>query len=793
VLCRDGWFELLTSTLEHMHTCAQLHKRSPNALLLCPLELSVIASRTLPAERCASASALIKRHLMPSNAAPADMHFHVMWPQTPRRFHAVKGVPAVPEEAAQGLLDVGWLNVINLAVACTHSGRSSGEVLIAVAVRSMLPDCSGSPQPVLPLADVTVTVESDLGVASMPASPVPLWRSTSARVSRSGTSAAGSMADNAPARDAQRLMKSSSVDNNMEMNALAEHQAVWMPAAVEGAVGGAQAAPVAAGRASERMTQLLPGEWAVFAVRLQPGKAEHVSVQALTLLLGRCCTVNFALDSASAVQPGQVQPLICGAPAYPLSTGMVGRDAPFGRMATILEPGSLSLSLTPGALPPVRVVLSEPVGLVHVGEVACITATVTSLGVSPVARSLTILARQRGATAGAATAGGSVPCRIYTGDTFADAVPLQNAGLELPVLAKGVAHTVVIWVLGEGKGEGDLEVGVEGWPEESLQRWHFEVLEPFMFVAKLTTSTAQAVLMLGADGGGGDDEDARKAASLHVPCGCRCVMTLLATSVVPFPIALERLELGDMEASWALHGSSCENLASESQVLFKNDVFAASFELSTPQAAGQVPLGALRLQCRRLDNVGSTVVREKLVARLDGVANLEKVAAGKASRFVLRHELPKVTVCSEIVSARLRMPSHATVGQPFQLVLIVTVAACMPAARLTVRATIGASGAVKLDVQQAQIVVATGDKPCEVTWHAVGQEAGQVAVLGTVEVESGLDEQSGAHTSNASESRVPGVTPQLDGAPIGKGWIRNGEHVLELQGGMLLVKAPEGQ
>ena len=591
---RDGWLGLLAHSLQDMQRCAQLQQRNASAML-CGLELAVIAQQPAAAERAALAATSIAQHLQiegtAKQAQDAAMQFDVDWRELPSRGRPPVG--AGPKSArppsvvpnVDGLADWGWLNVVNVAASCSHSGNANGDVILAVAVRNMLPrgesiSSSGAAATAeaastgaatgaaLPLSGIDLIVTSDLGFACLRAAAVHLKPGSAAGVR---SSVDGSVTESR--RSAETMMRAhSGLESVEELDSLPQHRAAWHEG--EAAALGA-ATPVATNASSH--TSVAEGQWAVYALRLRPGDASFVQLQAAHVRFGVRCRVRFAIAALQAARPSA--PLLSASPTHTLHAGMVGRDAPFGRMATALTPGQLRLSLGRDVLPDVKVTLTDPVGIMHVGEAVCLEATLTAAAMSSATRALSIVARPRSGSEKEST---SLPCQLYIGPSFADAELIEDGRVSLPVLAKGVAHTLYIWIVGEGPCEGDLEVGMSDWPPEAMQlrRWHFEVLEPFTFVAKFTTPEACAVLMRRPDAAAASApmDTPRSAAStqtsapvappaaLHVPARHAVIMTLLATSVVPFPVALERLELGGVPEEWQLQGSSCESLADAPQV-----------------------------------------------------------------------------------------------------------------------------------------------------------------------------------------------------------------------------------
>jgi hypothetical protein len=223
------------------------------------------------------------------------------------------------------------------------------------------------------------------------------------------------------------------------------------------------------------------------------------------------------------------------------------------------------------------------------------------------------------------------------------------------------------------------------------------------------------------------------------------------------------------------------------QVMYKNDVYAASFRLGTPTAAGRARLGALWLQCRRLSDDGKSASRR--TAGLNRSANLDakgvaSAAAGsRVGRFVLQHRLPEVQVFDSAVAASLRMPAQAEVGSPFELAMTVETdgAFARGGSALRVKASVGTTGAVQLLGDRIKTVAVEAGAPCEVSWQAVGKEKGFVDVLGTVEPDSEATTVRAGDSGGAVVDATSAESPaRSDSATT--------DFALELTGGMMLTK-----
>ena len=154
-VCREGWHRLLAHTLEYSRDCAQqLHAAAP--LVICSLELSVVG-RGLPAphrtalcrqalQACTSdhphAHALADAPPVASGGAEqagtkapeTNLSFQVQWT------NMSSGPP--DRSGGSSVIDHGWLNVLNLSVSCAETGSTAGDVVVAVALRNMLPPAS---------------------------------------------------------------------------------------------------------------------------------------------------------------------------------------------------------------------------------------------------------------------------------------------------------------------------------------------------------------------------------------------------------------------------------------------------------------------------------------------------------------------------------------------------------------------------------------------------------------------------------------------------------------------------
>jgi hypothetical protein len=479
---RDGWFTLLAGVLEAMATCAKLRCAWDDALA-CRLELTVISVSEPLSQRLEIAHRILQKSFTPVSTSSTatrpqerpQMKFRVQAaPWVGRSNLSTSHLAAIPTPtAADGLCARSWLNVIHIAASCMHSGRQSGDVIVAVALRNMLPVAPETPPLTLPLSNVKIVMASDIGFTCMDAAPVTLRRPSAAGAARESTDAGlpFTASRQSSLRGSRQLVRQrSDKGSTEEIDAMLKHHAQYSPTIPDDT-------QVACGQ-----QHLWPGEWAVHATRLYPGSAERISMYSVIIELGNgACCVEYMLEDLDKESPGQV--VVCGTSSQRLSWGLVGRDAPFGRLATALEPGRLTMALKQSMLPTVNVSLSEPVGLLHVGSAVCVTACLTSTGVSSAQRTLRVATRFSVPRPGVVES--ESPVALLVGDSLTSAQPLPSEGVKLPILAKGVARTANIWVVGIGRCEGDLEVGIEGASADALQRWHFEVLDPLLFEVSL--------------------------------------------------------------------------------------------------------------------------------------------------------------------------------------------------------------------------------------------------------------------------------------------------------------------
>ena len=150
--CREGWHRLLAHTLEHSRECARL-LRAAAALVICTLELSVVgrsmhaAQRTALCQHALAACTSDSPHAhaladappaaaggAESDSAETSLNFQVQWT------NMSSGPP--DRSGGSSVIDHGWLNVLNLSVSCAETGYTAGDVVVAVALRNMLPEAS---------------------------------------------------------------------------------------------------------------------------------------------------------------------------------------------------------------------------------------------------------------------------------------------------------------------------------------------------------------------------------------------------------------------------------------------------------------------------------------------------------------------------------------------------------------------------------------------------------------------------------------------------------------------------
>lgn len=109
--------------------------------------------------------------------AERNLNFQVQWT------NMSSGPP--DRSGGSSVIDHGWLNVLNLSVACAETGFTAGDVVVAVAMRNMLPEastCSGTYSTSLIMMHVghTYCHTSD----SHPLHPMFCVRSVMARLTR---------------------------------------------------------------------------------------------------------------------------------------------------------------------------------------------------------------------------------------------------------------------------------------------------------------------------------------------------------------------------------------------------------------------------------------------------------------------------------------------------------------------------------------------------------------------------------------------------------------------------------
>ena len=241
------------------------------------------------------------------------------------------------------------------------------------------------------------------------------------------------------------------------------------------------------------------------------------------------------------------------------------------------------------------------------------------------------------------------------------------------------------------------------------------------------------------------------------------MLRVLVTSVVPYAVALERVTLQHLPEGWALTSSSCGDAASEAHVLSKNDVYAATFQLSAAAAPGVVTLGALQLDCCRREEASAGGTR----GEADGAARMR--------RFTLEHTLHGVAACEVAAVARLEAPQHAPVDTPVPVRLHVT--ADRARVQAGGRASVGVTGGASIQGDEAQNL--TGDEST-LTWQmACGQHA-FVDVACRVELSTA---EAAAGDAGADEA---GGSPEASGAGAG-----GSSHVLRLGSSMVVSGAQQ--
>lgn len=366
--CREGWHALLASTLEHSRTCAQLRGLTP-AALICALELSVVGRHLPPSFRLSLAQEALTAFTAPAAAgSDADataqqggsgLHFKVQWD------NMSSGTQA--ETGGSSVLHHSWLNVVNLSVACVETGSAQGDVVLAVALRNMLPEASAlgmdGVKLELPVAGVHITAASDKGYTTM----------------------------EAHALDARRGWVACLGDGGLGDGKGGPGETIGGPGAWrQSSQGGDDLPQVTAAPAEGAVDMLHAGEWTIYAARLQAGSAAHVNMHAVQVSLSKATSVTFmvgqlgdaaprgsrdggaaATAAASGGSDATGRPegpphIICGASALGLQNGLVGRDAPFDTEPVPSQPsdasGAFRAPAASAALKPTPVVPAQQAG-----------------------------------------------------------------------------------------------------------------------------------------------------------------------------------------------------------------------------------------------------------------------------------------------------------------------------------------------------------------------------------------------------------------------------------------------
>ena len=578
---REGWYALLASTLEHSRTCAQLRGLSP-AALICALELSVVGGHLPASFRLSLAREALAAFATASDdasgadpAEPSNLHYKVQWTNM--------SSGTKEETGGSSVMHHGWLNVMNLSVASVETGVTQGDVVLAVALRNMLPDASvlgaADAELELPVACVRVTAASDLGFTTLEAHRLDAAQGWEACLGEGGAGdGKGGPGETINGRGDGPWRRTSHAGDDL-----------------------AEEMTAAGTQASSEV--LRGGVWTIYAARLRAEDAMHVQVHAVQVSLSDAASVTFMVGQlgdagAGGSMEGVEAPsgmetagmadgpphIICGAPALGLQNGLVGRDAPFttepvpalaaeasgvGRAAAAsaalppaaaavgsadadsaapplhLRAGVYGVSLRQRAPPAALVATGVPTAL-RVAECATAELRVTPNRTVSAGTPLWIRVRRDVAApdADAAVDGGmhdvsltddaGAPsetaslCRVFVGNDADSAVEVTGTReLPLPALAVGAPCMMTAWLVGVGVGRVVVEGGLI-WPgaessQEPAVRAELQVAEPFGLQANFSAIGGRVVGMRAPEGEDSFSTARRVAAgALPVPPTCIC-------------------------------------------------------------------------------------------------------------------------------------------------------------------------------------------------------------------------------------------------------------------------------
>eukprot|EP00892_Ulva_mutabilis_P008472 jgi/Ulvmu1/5998/UM026_0122.1 len=798
---REGWYALLASTLEHGRTCAQL-RGFTTAAFICALELSVVGRHLPPTFRLSLArealSAFTSNSAVPvggtGGTADSDtpgLHYKVQW----------TNMSSGTEEETGGssVMHHGWLNVMNLSVACVETGVATGDVVLAVALRNMLPQATAlgadAAELDLPVKCVHITAAADLGFTTLQAHRLDRergWRTCLG----AGGAGDGKGGPGETIRGSGSWRRTSNTEDDLPQVTLA--------------------AKKAAGDA------LRAGEWKIYAARLRADDATHVQMHAVQVSLSSAASVTFMVGQLSDSAPGGAAEgvaapggmeatglpdapphIICGAPALGLQNGLVGRDAPFTTepvpaLPAVSAPGEETLPAASAALddpaaaaesappplhlragmygvalrqrlPPASLVASRLPNVLRVAECAAAELRVTPQRTVSAGTPLWLRVRRDAPGAGgpqevpldgdAPTDDVAAVCRVFVGHDAESAVEVVGSlEVPLPALAVGAPCVMTAWIVGVGPGKvvvegGVLWLGAEAGQEPAV-RSVLQITEPFGLQATFTAVGGRVVGMLDAQ------ESERSTTAGRVAAASRCGMALRLSSAVPFPLSLSALALTDLAPGWAVTSSSCDSLEGSPQEMCSGDVYAAHFTLCTPVATGASSIGALHFCCRRVPD-DSTAPSEAGEGEGGGAASPAAVAGPppEAVREIMHeertivHPLPQISVCSRMVEAWFEAPPQVAVGASSLIVL--KLVSCMEE-QLSIRVGLATGGSERVLGDAFRDVWLRAGQAGEVEWEVCAEEAGVLDLFGSVEVLVGrpsgeLDAPSGLETGAADQ------------------------------------------
>lgn len=219
-------------------------------------------------------------------------------------------------------------------------------------------------------------------------------------------------------------------------------------------------------------------------------------------------------------------------------------------------------------------------------------------------------------------------------------------------------------------------------------------------------------------------------------------MSLRVTSLTPYTLQLQSMQLENLSDGWSLLHNSGRELPGTPHTMHCDDVYMAAFSLCSPEHPSTVQLGSLRLKLQRIEAAGTSAA-----ATVRGAESLQKGSVSESDHKIvpdaaracmleertLVHQLPRIAVCPRVVEAWFETAPSASVG--LGVPVKIKVGNCSEK-QLLLRVFLGAGSLGSVAGEPFKDVRLGAHEAGEAYWDVATQGAGMLSFLGTVQVNS---------------------------------------------------------